>query len=210
MFVATTTTGRLLVEERDRAVLHLAGRVRLGRDVRDLLQLERALERDRQADVAAEVEEEVRVVVALRDLLDRVVAVEERLDLARELVDEVEDELDLARRQRLADLRELERDEVEERDLRGEGLRRRDAHLEAGARVQHGVDLARHLRAHHVRDRDRAGALLARELERLDRVARLARLRDPDDEVALVDDRVAVDPLARDVELDRARAPTPR
>ena len=43
---------------------------------------------------------------------------------------------------------------------------------------------------------------LARELERLDRVARLAGLGDPDDEVVLVDDRVPVDPLARDVELD--------
>jgi hypothetical protein len=74
--------------------------------------------------VAAEVEEEVRVVVALGDLLDRVVAVEERLDLGGELVDEVEDELDLARRQRLADLRQLQRDEVQERDLRRERLRR--------------------------------------------------------------------------------------
>ena len=69
--------GRALVEQRDRPVLHLAGRVRLGRDVRDLLQLERALERDRQTDVAAEVEEERPVVEAARDLVDRVVAVEE-------------------------------------------------------------------------------------------------------------------------------------
>ena len=164
-------------------------------------------ERHRKPDVAAEVEEEVRVVVALRDLLDRVVAVEELLDLVRQLVDEVEDELDLARRQRLADLRELQRDEVEQRDLRGERLRRGDAHLETGARVEHRVDLARDLRAHHVRDRDRARARLARELERRDRVARLARLRDPDDEVVLVDDRVAVDPLARDVELDGDACP---
>ena len=52
---------RRLVEQRDRPVLHLAGRVGVGRDVGDLLQLQRALERDRQADVAAEVEEEVGV-----------------------------------------------------------------------------------------------------------------------------------------------------
>ena len=70
--------GRPLLEQRDRAVLHLAGRVGLGRDVRDLLQLQRALERDRQADVAAEEEEERLLVEALRDLVDRVVAVEER------------------------------------------------------------------------------------------------------------------------------------
>ena len=78
-------------------MLHLAGRVRLGRDVRDLLQLQRALERDRQADVAAEVEEERLVEVALRDLVDRVVAVEERLDLLGQPVDLVEDERQLVR-----------------------------------------------------------------------------------------------------------------
>src|SRR5919202_770096 len=71
-------------EARDRPVLHLAGRVGVGRDVRDLLQLQRPLEAHRQADVPAEVEEELLVVHAPRDLLDRVVAVEEGLDLLRE------------------------------------------------------------------------------------------------------------------------------
>ena len=61
---------RGLVEQRDRAVLHLAARVGVGRDVGDLLELQRALERDRQPDVAAEVEEELRVRVALGDRLD--------------------------------------------------------------------------------------------------------------------------------------------
>ena len=51
------------------------------------------------------------------------------------------------------------------------------------------------------------GALPRAEREGLDRVARLARLRDPDDEVVLVDHRVPVDPLARDVELDRDARP---
>jgi hypothetical protein len=87
--------------------------------------------------------------------------------------------------------------------LSRERLRGRDAHLEPGPRVQHRIDLARDLRAHHVGDRDGASALLASELQGLDRVARLAGLGDADDEVALVDHRVAVDPLARDVELDR-------
>ena len=90
------------LEQRDRAVLHLAGGVRLGRDVGDLLQLQRALERDRQSDVASEVEEERAVMEALGDLLDRMVAVQEALHLLREVIDLVEDELDLARRQRLA------------------------------------------------------------------------------------------------------------
>ena len=89
--------GRVLVQQRDRAVLHLAGRICLGRDVGDLLQLERAFEADRQADVAPQVEEERPVVVALGDLLDRMLAVEERRHPGRELVHLVEDELQLVR-----------------------------------------------------------------------------------------------------------------
>ena len=110
-------------------------------------------------------------------------------------------------RQRAPDLRELQRDEDEQRDLRGERLRRRDADLEPAARVEHRVDLARDLRAHLVRDRDGARAVLAREPHRGDRVARLARLRDPDHERVLREHRVAVDPLARDVRLDRDARP---
>ena len=74
MSVATHTTASL-VEQRDRPVLHLAGRVGVGRDVGDLLQLERALEADGQADVAAEVEEELAVLPVLRDLPHRLVDV---------------------------------------------------------------------------------------------------------------------------------------
>ena len=44
-------------------------------------------------------------------------------------------------------------------------------------------------------------------LTRGDRVSRLARLRDGDDERVLVDDGVPVDPFARDVELDRDPRP---
>ena len=110
-----------------------------------------------------EVEEERPVVVALGDLLDRMVGVEELRDLVGQLVDLVEDEADLVRRQRPAHLGQLQRDQVEQRDLRRERLRRGDADLEAAARVERRVDLARDLRAHHVRDRDRVrAALLAR------------------------------------------------
>src|ERR1051325_4515884 len=50
----------LLGDQRDRAVLHLAARVAFRVDVRDLLQLERALERDGVLEPAAEVEEVAR------------------------------------------------------------------------------------------------------------------------------------------------------
>ena len=67
--VATHDDRRGLVEQRDRAVLHLAGRVGVGGDVGDLLELQRALERHRQADVAAEVEEEVALVQCARAIV---------------------------------------------------------------------------------------------------------------------------------------------
>src|SRR4029077_20007999 len=110
-----------------------------------LLQLQRTLERYRQPDVAAEEEEERLLVEPLRDLLDRMVAVEELLHLGGEAVDLIEDELDLVDRQRLPRARELEADQVHQPDLRGERLRRGHAHLEPGARVEDRVDLARDL-----------------------------------------------------------------
>ena len=51
------------VDQRDRAVLHLAGGIALGVDVADLLQLQRAFQRDREAVAAAEVQH----VARLRD-----------------------------------------------------------------------------------------------------------------------------------------------
>ena len=53
LFVATATTGNPFVDQRDGAVLHLAGRIGLGVQVADLLELERALAADRRAHAAA-------------------------------------------------------------------------------------------------------------------------------------------------------------
>src|SRR5207253_3969398 len=105
-----------------RTVLHLAGRVRLGRDVRDLFQLQRALERHGKPNMPAEVEEERLVVEALGDLFDRVVGIEELAELRRQLVQLVEDELYLVGGQRLSNLGELERDQRQQRYLGRERL----------------------------------------------------------------------------------------
>ena len=126
--------------------------------------------------MATEIEEERPLVDALCDLFDGMVSVEELLHLVRQLVQAVEHEVDLYLRQGLTDLGQPQREQAEQRHLRGEGLRRGHADLDPATRVQGRVDLARDLRAHHVRDRERACAALARELDRVDRVARLARL----------------------------------
>ena len=48
--------GRLAIDQGDRAVLHLGGGIALGVDIADLLELQRALQRDGIMDIAAEVE----------------------------------------------------------------------------------------------------------------------------------------------------------
>ena len=110
-------------------------------------------------------------------------------------------------RQRPPDLGEAQSEQADQRHLRSEGLRGGDADLHPAARVERRLRLPRDLRPHEVRDRERPRPALARELDRIDGVARLARLGDPDHERVLREHRVAVDPLARDVRLDRDAGP---
>jgi hypothetical protein len=105
------------------------GGVALGVDVRDLLQLERAFERQRMVDAAAEEDEVVRVRVLLRDRLDGR-ELPERLAHERRQRDELGDELAAALGvDDAAPAAQVQREEVERRQLRRERLRRRDADL---------------------------------------------------------------------------------
>src|SRR5712691_716116 len=71
------------MEKGDGAMLQLAAGGALGVHVRDLLELQRALERDRVAEAAAEVHE-VRVpAVPLRDLRDLLLSLDQLMDLVR-------------------------------------------------------------------------------------------------------------------------------
>ena len=63
--------GLARLDQRDGAVLQLAGRESLGVDVGELLELQRALERHREADVAAEEEHRAGVATSVRELADR-------------------------------------------------------------------------------------------------------------------------------------------
>ena len=58
----------VFVDERERAVLQLARRIRLGVDVRDFLELQRAFHRDRVHRAAAEEQRVVLVGEALREV----------------------------------------------------------------------------------------------------------------------------------------------
>ena len=74
--------GEALVDQRDGAVLHLAGRVGLGVQVADLLELEGALAADRRAHAAAHEQRAAGILARLRGLLDRRAALgQDALDL---------------------------------------------------------------------------------------------------------------------------------
>ncbi len=109
--------------------------------------------------------------------------------------------------QRSAQLSQPQREQVHDRHLGDERLRRGDADLQTRAGVKNAVRIARRLRAHDVRDGQDAGAPLAREPHRGQRVERLAGLSDADHEVAGPDHRVAVAVLRGDVHLDGDPSP---
>ena len=117
-------------------MLHLSGRVGIGGDVGDLLQLQCAFEGHRQADVPAQVQEEVRSVVAFRDLLDRRAAALEQLsDRVREPPELRHLGRQLLRRQGSAQLRQPQCEQVHHYQLGDERLRGRDTDLESRAGV---------------------------------------------------------------------------
>ena len=193
----------VLVDERDRAVLHLAGRIAFGVDVGDFLELQRAFERDRIVDAAAEVQEVGAVVELRRDLLDLLRGLQRVFEDLRQLHQRVDVLAALRRRQRAAHFGELQREEVERDQLRGERLGRGHANLRAGVRVDRAFGLARRHAADDVADGEAAGALALGFAQRRQRVGGFARLRDGDGERLVVDDRIAIAVFGAVVHFDR-------
>ena len=134
-------------------------------------------------------------------------ALEQLVDVVRDVLEVGDDALRRSASSVAAQLGEAQREQVHGRDLGDEGLGGGDADLEAGARVEHAVGVARGLRAHDVGDREDRRAALAGEAHGGQRVGRLAGLGDADDEVARADHRVAVAVLGGDVHLDRDARP---
>ncbi len=192
---------QVLVDERVRAVLHLAGRGPLGVDVRELLELQRTLERRGVVHAAAEMQEVLGLVVAVGQRADLRLLAQHRVDERRQ-VEHLGQELgrDL-RHDRAAPLRQVDGEEVEVDQHRGVRLRRRDADLRTGVQVDDVVRDARRLAADHVRERQQARAALLRRVHRGERVGGLAGLGDRDRELAGRHHRIAVAVLRRDLHI---------
>mmetsp|Transcript_41873 Transcript_41873/g.89349 ORF Transcript_41873/g.89349 Transcript_41873/m.89349 type:complete len:421 (+) Transcript_41873:94-1356(+) len=195
--------GHELVDKSNRPVLHLGGRVSLGVYVRDLLELERALERHGEVKAATEVKEVRGVLEDTREVQDLVLLVKH---LAQK-VGNANHGLHFAAHLAIVHLPlllgQLDRDEHEHDDLCGEGLRGGDADLGARVQVDARVGGAGDARAHRVADAQAEGAVLPREVDGGERVGRLAALRDGEHHVLLEEQRLAVAELGGVLDLHR-------
>ena len=194
---------RAFFDQRQRAVLQLARRVRLRVDVRDLLQLQRAFLRDRPVDAPADEEQVAVPRQRLRDLLEHPGMPENVLHLRGKLLhggDDRRDERPVLRAQRL---RKIQTEQIERDELRRVRLRRRDGDLRTRPGDDHVIRLAGDGAADDVRDGQHARARALRFAQRRQRVGRLAGLADDDDQRIRRDDRIAVSVFGGDVRLHR-------
>ena len=193
----------VLVDQRDRAVLHLARGVALGVDVGDLLELERAFEGDRVVDAAPQVEEVLApgsTSAPAPPCAPPASGSPRRPPAAGGRGRRGTCALELSRRAPGADRGQ----QVERHQLGGERLGRGDADLRAGVGVDHALAdraspgcRARCRSVNRRAPRSRAASMAD------ERVRRLARLGDADREHRASDDRVAVAVLGAVVHLDR-------
>ena len=156
-------------------MLHLRRGIAFGVDVRDLLQLERALERHREVDAPAQIQRIAGVCKPLG----------QRLDLGFQLqcpgheLWELQQALDQAAAffgPEAALPPQVERQQHQRHELRSERFGGRDADLRPGVQVDPPVRLTRDGAAHHVDDPDYLRTRRPRRPERFQRVRRLARL----------------------------------
>ena len=192
-----------LVHQRQRTVLELTGRVGLGMDVGDFLELQRAFQRDRIMPTATEEQRMLPGRELVRPRRDLRLQVQRMLHAAGQVAQFVEVRGFLRGVDASAQLGQHPGQREQRHQLRGESLGRGDADLGAGAGVEHQFAGARDRAFRHVADRQRLVLpQRLRVLQRLHRVQGFAGLRDGDDELLRVGDDLAVAVFAGDV--DRA------
>ena len=175
----------LFVDERDGPVLHLAGRVALRVDVRDLLELERPLERDRVARAAPEEEHVLRAHVLLGEVRGRPSAFASTSRICcGASVSASSTRRASSGRERAAAPPEVDGEQEHGHELRREALGRGDANLRAPRACRARASLTRGIALSMTLATARTCApLRLGGLHRGERVERLAALAHGDDEV---------------------------
>src|SRR5262245_47388611 len=184
--------GHVFVDQGDRPVLELTGGIALGVNIGNLLQFERALERNRVADAAAEVEHVLGPGELVRQLLKQRLASEQGRDMPRHLRQSVDEILLLAGSDGLARPAERDGQACQRAQLAGEGLGRGNADFGARQGRQHDVCFTGNGRGAHVNDGGDRLALRLAVAQRRQGVGGFARLGDEQRQTTLAQRRLAV------------------
>ncbi len=184
-------------------MLHFASRVALGVDVGDFFQLQRAFESDGEMDAAAEIKKVAGGGEARGQMLALSRAgAQDLFDLGgdfAQLFDESDGALGI---DAAAELAQLERQQEECGELRGEGLGGGNADFRAGVGIDGAVSLARHHGVNHVADGHSLGAEGDHLALRGEGVGGFAGLGDEQAERVAVGDGVAIAVLAGIIDID--------
>ena len=191
-------------DQRQGAMLELAGRIGFGVDIADFLQLQRAFQRDRVMQATAE---EQGVFLAGEFLapgdhlrLQR----QHRLHRQRQMAQGLQMPSLLLFIEMSAGLRQGQGQHEQPDQLGGEGLGRGNADLGAGAGDVSQLAFAHHRAGGHIADRQGVlHALRARMLERGQRVGGFAALADRDDQGARIRHAVAIAVFTGDLDAGR-------
>lgn len=158
-------------------MLHLAGSIRLGVQVADLLELERALVGDGSAHTAAHKQCRLRVLAQQGGLVHGLgLRVQNPLDLLGRIGKLAEQHARLFGGQTVLNLRQQQSQQRKAHDLADEALGRGDRDLLVGLSVDDAVALTRHGATNHVGDAEDLGTLDARVANGGEGIGRLARL----------------------------------
>ena len=184
-------------------MLQLAGRVGLGVDIADLLQLERALKADRIVDAPADEEHVLRIGLLRCKPLDTLLIEQDALDLLRQCP-ELRDELRIALLFELAPyLRKFNGEGVAGDELGGVRLRGRYRDLRSGEGIEYVIRLARDGGTDDIDDTEGLQAAGLRFAQCGQRIGGLTGLADDDHEAVRIEDRVPVAELGGELDADR-------
>ena len=193
----------VLVDQRNRPVLHLAGGIALGVDVADFLELQGALKGYREHQTATEKQHVARAGVLLGDGADVGFAGEDLLHVDGETSEGTHVVEHHVVADRAAQACEPQREQMKRNELGHECFGGSDTDLGSGARVQGAGGVGAQPRnggVDHVADAHNRQPTTLHFFERGESVGGLPRLRDSDDKGALFKDRVAVAKLAGEID----------